>query len=372
MRESRLDTFVTVEINILNPENILNTLSRQGVFIRNIRRINIALIRLDLYEEDLGYVKKIVKKNNGRLSVIEVRGKSIIISVLKRRSSLIIGGVLFLGIIYFLSTHIWSIEILTEKNVSPYEVREILDEFGVYQGMSKSKLNVYDLEKKLEDASSEIVWARIRMEGSTLKVKIEEKVNPPKLLYKDLEDVVAKMDGEVKRVYAKNGTIVVSPGDMVKKGDVLIEPYSGSEGNEFATIADGEVIANTFYEKEVEVQVAGKKLERTGKSEKDIFIIVFGKKIYLKKATNTFEDYDKIEDNEGFIKKIEYLEKEKREIYVEKETVIDESVNKLEKLLLKDLTNEAKVVDKKVDITDIGEGMVHINVQFVVEQNIAI
>ncbi|MCR6513493.1 MULTISPECIES: sporulation protein YqfD [Clostridium] len=372
MKESRFDSVLTIEINILEPEKVLNIISKEGIFIKNVKRLNIALLSLDVYEEDYKDIKKIVKANRGKIKIVKERGRNILIRRLKRRSSLLVGSVLFGLIIFILSTHIWSIDIKTTENLSPYEVREILSKLGVKQGMKKNALDVYSLEKKLEDSSSEIVWARSRIEGSTLKIDIEEKVNPPKLLEKEVDSVIATMDGEVKRIYTESGTAVVEPGNMVKKGDILIEPYNGSEGTKYECIASGKVMANTFYDKEVDIRISGKELKRTGESFKEKYITFFGRRIYLKKYTNSFKEYDKIEDNTGLIKGVEYFEKELKEVKLERDEEVLKASKKLEKLLLKDLTNEAKVVGKDIDVTDLGDGMIRVKVQFVVLQDIAL
>lgn len=54
------------------------------------------------------------------------------------------------------------------------------------------------------------------------------------------------------------------PGDIVKKGDDLILPIQGREGFQMEVKPSGTVIANTFYDKFMEIQVSGEKLERTG------------------------------------------------------------------------------------------------------------
>ncbi|MGL5478369.1 MAG: sporulation protein YqfD, partial [Clostridium sp.] len=165
---------------------------------------------------------------------------------------------------------------------------------------------------------------------------------------------------------------VVEPGNMVKKGDILIEPYNGSEGTKYECIASGKVMANTFYDKEVDIRISGKELKRTGESFKEKYITFFGRRIYLKKYTNSFKEYDKIEDNTGLIKGVEYFEKELKEVKLERDEEVLKASKKLEKLLLKDLTNEAKVVGKDIDVTDLGDGMIRVKVQFVVLQDIAL
>ena len=369
--ETKKLTIITVEITLINTEQLLNTLWKNEIRIDNIKRIDAATFTMEIYGEDYEDVKTIVKRHNGKIKILKRRGFIAGISKIKKRLSFIVGGFIFLLILFMFSTRIWAIDIKTEKNVSPFEVRKILSDLGIKQGLSKNDINVYEIEKKLEDLNSEILWVRARMEGSSLKLKIEEKINPPVTLEGNEGEVVAKKDGEVKRVYTESGTAAVNPGDMVKKGDVLILPYNGLLEEKYETSASGVVIANVFYERSVEVQINGEKLERTGKKDSDIYLNIYGKKIYLKKSTNSFKNYDKIEDNNGIFNSITYYEIENQEIDLNKDEVIEESVNKLEKFLTKDLTNEAKVVKRNYDVEDIGDGKIKVIARFIVEEDIA-
>lgn len=96
---------------------------------------------------------------------------------------------------------------------------------------------------------------RVRIEGSTLKVVIQEKINPPQTKSYEYGNLVASKDGEVKRVYTFAGRSAVKTGELVKKGDVVIEGIDGSEGNEYILPPRGIVIANTFYEKSMNVKI---------------------------------------------------------------------------------------------------------------------
>lgn len=369
--ETKKLTIITVEVTLMNTEQLLNALWKNDIRVDNIRRINAATFTMNIYGEDYEDVKKIVKRCNGKIKILKRKGTIIRLSRLKKRISFVVGGVIFLAILFIFSTRIWAIDIETEKNVSPFEVRKLLSGLGVKQGLSKNQIDVYDIEKKLEDLSPEILWVRARMEGSSLKLKVEEKVNPPEIFEGREGEVIAKKEGEIKRIYTKAGTAAVSPGDIVKKGDVLIYPYDGLREEKYVVSPEGVVIANVFYERTLEVQINGEKLERTGKKDRDIYLNLGGKKIYLKKATNSFENYDKIEDKNGVVQSITYYEMKNKEINLNKDEIVEESVKKLEKFLIKDLTNEAKVVGRNYDVEDIGDGKIKVIANFVVEEDIA-
>ncbi|MCR1952509.1 MULTISPECIES: sporulation protein YqfD [unclassified Clostridium] len=361
---------VVVEVNILKPERLLNILWSENINVINVKRIDIATIRVTIDYNDYSVLMDAVKRLNGKSRVVGSTGILFFIGKLKSKLFLAIGGGIFIVMLLYLSTYVWSIEITTKKNVSPYELRQQLYEIGIKPGISKDKIDVKDVEKKLEDVNSDILWLRARIEGSTLKIFIEEKVNPPEVKEAKQGNLVAKMDGEVSRVYAFSGRSAVHVGDMVKAGDVVIEGINGKEEDPYEVVPEGVVMANTFYEKSMTTKVEGTELKRSGEKDSDIYIEILGKKIYLKKAIKDFEEYDKIEESGKIIKKDNYFEKKEFPVTYTKEEAIDNAVKQLEESLYNNLTREAKVVDRIISTKDSSDGNIIVNVVFVVEQNI--
>jgi len=121
----------------------------------------------------------------------------------------------------------------------------------------------------------------------------------------------------------------------------------------------------------MEVQISGEKLKRTGNKDSDIYINICNKKIYLKKAINDFEYYDKIEERKGLLNKVVYFEKKGEQINLDKDTVINECALNLQKSLEKSLSKDAKIIDKKIEEDDLGNGKIIVKITFTVEQDIA-
>lgn len=361
---------VIVEINILKPERLLNILWNENIKVLNIKRIDIATIRIKIDYENYSLVYDIVKRMNGKVKVVGSSGVLFFIGKLKKKMFLALGGGIFIILLLYLSTFVWSIEINTRNNVSPYEVRQQLYSLGIYPGIKKEKIDFKVLERELENINSDILWIRARVEGSTLKISLEEKVNPPSIVEGKYGNLIAKIDGQVQRIYAFSGRAAVHVGDYVKAGDILIEGINGKEEEPYNVIPDGVVMANTFYEKNMVAKITGNELRRSGNKDSDIYIEVIGKKIYLKKAIKDFENYDKIEESGKIINKVNYYEKKEFPIEKSKEDIVKESVDELEKSLYNILTRESKIVDKIVTTKESSEDEVLISVVFVVEQNI--
>jgi len=362
---------ITIEVSALMPEKILNVLWNNGIYTCNIVKIDLTTIRFIIYFKDYKEVEMLIKKYKGKVRIVNTSGIIVLLMKMKRKVSLVIGILIFFIVIYILSNYIWAIDIQTQKNLSPFEIRQQLSSIGIKPGINKSKIDVDEIEKNMENLNNQIMWIRIRVEGSTLKIIIKEKVNPPSTEKALFNQVVAKMDGEVKRVYTNSGNPAVVPGDIVRAGDDLILPIQGREGFEQEVKPSGTVIANTFYEKFMEVQISGEKLERTGKKDVDIYLNFFEKKIYFKKAINGFDSYDRIEEKNGIFNKTTYFEKKGKNVNLDKDSTVKEATEKLQESLRKTLSNDAKIIDRKITVEDIKDGKILVKVIFTVEQDIA-
>lgn len=361
---------IKVEILVKDIEKILNILWLQNIAVSKVIKVNITTLRLEVDYINYGRLCEVVRSVGGKVRVLEGKGLIFLLGKMKKRYSIVIAVVVFFAIIYFLSTYIWSIDITVGKNVTPFEIREQLKEIGVSPGVRKSSLDEKEIERKLESLNSEILWLRVRVEGSTLKVVITEKVNPPVKDEDKYGNLVADMDGQIKRIYTYSGRAVVKNDDIVKKGAVVIEGIDGNEGGEYVVRPRGMVIANTFYEKEMNIKISGVEYKRSGNKDLDIYIELFGKKIYLKKSTKDFEKYDKIEKSGKIFNEVIYYERVASTIEITESEGVKSVLDTLEKSLSKDLKRDSKIIDKIVTKERIDDEYLNIKVVFVVEQNI--
>ena len=363
---------ITLNIELKQIERFINSLYENKINLTKIKKIDIVKIQITISYKDLDNTLKIVKEYDGKYQIIKEEGIKYYINNSKKKITLFIGVVIFFVIIYCLSNYIWSVDIETGENIAPFEIRKELFLMKIKPGISKNKIQDTIIEKELESMDDRILWVRVRIEEVSLKVKVIEKVNPPDLEENTINDCISKMDGEVKKIYVKSGTAVVKPGDMVKEGDVLIKAQDGKEGLEYEEMAEGVVIANTFYEKSMEMQIKGKEMKKTGKTAEDIYINAFGMKIYLKKFKNNYKNYDKIEENNFLINKVKYTEMQEEIVDINKEQAVNFCIEKLKDSLNATLSSDAQIVDYSSYAEDIENGKINVKVMFKVEQDIAL
>lgn len=362
---------ITVQFQSKDIERIINVLCTHGIVINNIKRNSINVITFDTSFNNYYKIKDLASRTNSKIKIINRRGMILLKIKVKKRISMVIGIFLFIGIISYLSNYIWGIDITTEKNIAPYEIREELKNIGITPGINKNQINVYDIEEKLKTNNYNIMWIRVRIQGSKLKVTATERQAPPEVIRDDAPcDLIAKKDGQIVRIYTKAGMAVVKPGDIVRKGQLIVKGEQGNEGSEYQVHASGSVIAKIYYEETRIVPLLRKEKKRTGNKFTNYYISILGKKFYLKNSLNKFAKCDKIEENNSFIKKEIYYETQEKDIKEDPKVIVNKTADSIYKNILINFDKSVDVIDKSVENSIEGNNC-KIRVLVTTEENIA-
>lgn len=362
---------ITIEAQTMKAEKFINLLWKNDIYIKNLKRKNITTISFEANLKDYDKINDISKKTGTKIKIVVRKGVSFFMIKNRERKTFLGGIIIFGSIIYYLSTYIWNIQITTESNVAPYEIREQLKSAGISPGINKRKIDVYSLEENIIKNNKDIMWVRARIEGVNLNVTVAERQEPPNFIKDETPcEIVAKKDGEVIRLYSAAGTAAVQGGDVVKKGDILIKGEQGKEGGTYQVHAIGEVIAKTFYEEKAEVPIKYADRKRTGKEDKNTYIEIKGKKVYLKKAKNKFEKYDKVVIGNSFLKEEMFYEVEEEIKTKSIEQVREKTANELFSNIIVKLDKSVKIVDKIIDCNK-KDSNYEVRVVLVVEEDIA-
>ena len=74
---------ITMEIASLMPEKFINLLWKNGVIVKNIKKINITTVVLQVNLSDYGQVSKVAKRTDTRIKIIGRNGLSFFIIKIK-------------------------------------------------------------------------------------------------------------------------------------------------------------------------------------------------------------------------------------------------------------------------------------------------
>lgn len=361
------NSYLKVKVEVVNSEKLINYLLKNGAEVSNVTKDNLYSVEMNIRVSDYHILKSGVKKLGGKFQVLDRRGLISAYPSIKRRKLFFVGIVLFFVLIFYLSRFIWNVSITTDKYLAPLEVRNLLKSYGIGIGTKKDSIDVIKIEEQLVKDIDEIMWVKVRIEGSNLEVKIVERQEPPAI--KKVEytgDMVAGKRGVVDRVYATAGTPVAKGGDVVSEGDLLIKGQAGKEGKEYSIKAEGRVFATTFYEEIMAVPKTMSEKQFTGRVLSAWGINLGNKSFYIKKPLNNTENYDKIEYKWGIFIKESYKEFENKTIETDTERIIKELENKI----TLNLDRGAKILNTVSDVTEDGDQF-KVRVMVTAEEDIA-
>lgn len=128
-------------------------------------------------------------------------------------------------------------------------------DIGISSGSLKSSINIPMAKQQAMQKLDSVAWMSINLNGSCAEILIKEKTLPPEQIISENEpsNVIAEFDGQIERMETYSGTPVVSGGDVVVKGQLLISGINEKpDGRNEFLCADGKVYARThriLYEK---------------------------------------------------------------------------------------------------------------------------
>ncbi|MEY8304125.1 sporulation protein YqfD [Anaerosalibacter bizertensis] len=354
--------YVIIRVEGLTLEKFLNLATNKDIYLWDIERIEYTVIEAKVSIKGFKSLRKIVRKVGCRAYIVEKRGFPFLLEKLRKRKMLGFGFIIFIGLIFFLTSFIWNIEISGNEKIKDEEIINFLEEMDVGKGRFKHKVDLDKLRSNILGNFQRLSFASVEFKGTKLLIEVKEQDLPPKEIDKDTPcNIVAKKKGVIEKVIAKNGKRIVSEGEVVKKGQILITGVIEDEllENNILVHSEGEALARTRYSHKKEELIEKTIKEETGNIY-TIKEIKFGKKVIkLSKTDIPFKEYIEEVDEEPFIEKFgddfpvkvvthKYIEVEKKKI---KHNV--DSLKKSTQVLAiqeinKKLPKDAKIISKDV------------------------
>lgn len=263
-----LKGYVIIKVEGLTLERFLNLAATRDIYLWDINRIGHTILEMKVTIEGFRALKEIVKRVGCRVEIIDKRGLPFIIYRLKHRKMLAFGFLLFLGIIIFLSSLIWNIEIIGNERVKTEDIMKILEKEDIKNGIIKYKIDKDYTKHLLLNEFDTFSFLSVEIKGTKLIIEVKEQDLPPEKIHTDTPcNIVAAKKGVIVKAIARNGKALVRKGDVVKKGQILITGLISDEYSEEQILvhADGEVLAKTVYNYRIDEPIVKAVKEETGR-----------------------------------------------------------------------------------------------------------
>lgn len=260
--------YAIIIVEGLKIERFINLAIVHGIYIWDIKRQNYTTIKAKIGLENFSKLRDIVRKTDSSISIVDKRGLPFVLKGMKKRKLLSLAVVLMLGFVFYISSHVWMIEIEGNKSIEDRDILQNLSLEGLKEGIRKSKVDKRNVENGMLIRMNNISWIGIQIKGTKALVEIVEKKEAPPIIDKDdYCNIIAAKNGVISKLLVLNGDGVVQDGVSVKKGQVLVSGTVVRAGTAPRYVhAMAQVTARTWYEEAEEMPLAQIEYKSTGRS----------------------------------------------------------------------------------------------------------
>jgi len=300
----------TVQICISgsNAERFINLCQFQEIPLKEIKKDG-SRYQAELPAKDYFRLRPVIKKTGICPRITKREGLPFFLKRNRKRKVLLFCAILFAGMIYYLSGFLWRIEFDGCFYHTREQLRDFLQEEGIAAGIRKDAADCTAIEECIRSRFTDIGWVSAELTGTVMKIHIKE-THMPSLDADRVVDglgnawdektghIVAACDGVVAELTVKSGTALVRPGDVVKKGDILISGVLNVIGDDggivakHAVLAAGSVRLKCVENYRESVPLNYQEKIYTGRSKKGFVLEMFGKKIFSYNSGNPYQNCD--------------------------------------------------------------------------------
>ena len=215
-------------------------------------------IRAGILVEDFKRIKPMAVITRTKIHIKRRRGVRFLLHRYRRRRGFVLGFLLFIVILSFLTSHIWAFEFEGNSRYTDEKLVKYLDTQRIRPGVRVSAISGSELEENIRLTFPDISWVSVQTKGSVLMIHLEEMI-PPRTEQEDtrVPALVAACDGEIVAMVTRSGTPVTTLGQTVAAGDMLINGYESIKDDNGEVLqekyvgADGDIYAKVQedYEK---------------------------------------------------------------------------------------------------------------------------
>ena len=364
------------------PEKFMNLAARANITlwqVKNSKGSFQARVAKSQYRE----LRRPAKKAGMRLRVKKRKGFPFFMRRYRHRLGLLAGIALFFATIWFLSLHVWIINVSGNDEITEEQVISVMDEIGIRPGVRTSGLDAELLEQAAMVKLKDVSWMAINFQGSVVNVELKERDAPPEAIpMEEPCNLKSSYPGQIVRLEVISGVTVVEEGDAVTQGQLLVSGVFEDllEGKSHYQHASGKVIARTQRQLSVEVPLTQTVQVPTEETVVRKKLELFGLELPLTLNPEPGEEYEAEEEKEQvrlfgnklpmeFTTQVWTLQKE------ETVTLTEEEAKKQGEEKLKEL-EEASMEDRKIIertlTTELKDGICRVTADYVCEENIAL
>ena len=214
---------VALRVRTAQPEVFLNRAIERGIPLRDAVVTGDGLVVL-VWLRDAKRIRPAVWACHGHATFVRRLGAPFVLRRILRRPVLLLACAVAIFTLYLGSSHIWVIQVDGVGWIPPARIEAAAAKLGVRPGVPRSHVDAIAVSRRLPRLVPGLTWAGVTLRGVVATISVGEsiRVAPEYAQAKMAGDIVATTAGLVTSITVASGQAQVTPGQQVKKGQVLI------------------------------------------------------------------------------------------------------------------------------------------------------
>ncbi len=260
-------------------EKILNICALNNLHIWDMRCIKgVITAKIDVNSfKKLRVLKRGIKAN---IKILKKCGLPFTVNKYKLRSGFVLGIIMFFVILKIMTLFVWDITVTGNESIDKKDIIKNLKSMDIYVGKSISEIDTKTKAQELVLNDGRIAWASLNIEGCLLDVNLTESTKGVE--NKSPSNIVSLKEGNITKIDATGGNVLVKVGQPVFKGDILISGIIENLSGTVFVKSSGNVYAKTKESFSASGKFSQKKKVYSNKTETVKVIEFFGFKIPFK------------------------------------------------------------------------------------------
>ena len=228
------------------PERFVNLAARQGLNLWKLT--GGGSISACARRRDVPMLFEAAEKTGCLLHIQEEHGLPAVIMRYRHRWGLAAGALVCAVVCHYLSGAVWNITVTVPEQINEYEIRMMLREYGLYEGVRADSVDVPGIINGISTSDRRISWMTVNIMGTNAEVNISPNLSGTenKKSGSGLSNLKSIADGTVTQVKVYKGTAQVKAGDGIRKNQLLVSGLlEYNNGSVVMTEASACVMART-------------------------------------------------------------------------------------------------------------------------------
>ena len=237
-----------MEATSADQASFIYRLNEMGIPVGDVQASDDVTFCFTVSRQNLTAVRKFAEQKGVSVKILSYRGLFWPIASLRHRLVLVTGLIILLLLGIFLPSRILFVTVEGNTGIATNRILEAAETAGICFGASRREVRSEKVKNLLLDYLPQLQWAGVNTYGCTAVISVRERAEAMRQTDRNaVSDLVADCDGIITSCVVTGGTALCSPGQAVRKGQILVSGHTDCGGVATAVRAQGEIFAETRH-----------------------------------------------------------------------------------------------------------------------------